>query len=318
MNKRTRKWQITINNPIEKGYTHECIKNILSKYTGCIYWCMSDEIGLDEQTFHTHIYMVCKNTVKFSVMFERFQGGHFEIARGTSEENRNYVFKIGKWINNEKVETNIKESHEEWGEMPIERQGERNDISDLYSMIKQGLTDYEIMEQCPQYMMSIDKIERARQVVMEEMFKNEWRDLHVTYIYGETGSGKTRSIMEKYGYDKVFRVTDYDHPFDGYKGQGVLVFEEFRSNIRIGDMLNYLDGYPVELRCRYANKVACFTEVFIVSNISLRNQYTDIRRNQNETWDAFLRRIHEVHIYKNGKIYKGTCKEYMYGFIPSD
>ena len=314
---RSRKWLITINNPIEKGYTHEVLRGLLGKTKQCIYWCMSDEVGNDTGTFHTHVYMACSSAVRFSVLFKRFEGAHFDVAKGTSLQNREYVFKEGKWLNDEKVETNQKDSHEEWGELPVERQGARNDLADLYDMIKQGMSDYEILEICPQYMMNMDKIERCRQTVIEEIFKKEWRDLHVTYIYGETGSGKTRSVMEKYGYDKVFRVTDYDHPFDGYKGQGVLVFEEFRSNIRIGDMLNYLDGYPVELRCRYANKQACFTEVYIISNIALRDQYPDLQRYQLETWNAFLRRIHDVHIYVDGVVHKCSCKEYMDGFIPT-
>lgn len=313
---RSRKWLLTINNPIEKGYTHEVIKSILKQFSGLVYWCMSDETGKETQTFHTHVYFQVQNAAKMSTVAKRFEGAHWDLAKGTAVQNRDYVFKEGKWLDKEKGETNHRDSHEEEGELPAERQGERNDISDLYDMIKQGMTDYEILEASPQYMLQMDKIERVRQVVMEEIFKKEWRDLHVTYIYGETGSGKTRSVMEKYGYDKVFRVTDYEHPFDGYKGQGVIVFEEFRSNIRIGDMLNYLDGYPVELRCRYANKVACYTEVFIISNIALRDQYHDLQIDQRETWKAFLRRIHEVRIHLDGKVHIGTCKEYMQGFIP--
>ena len=123
--------------------------------------------------------------------------------------------------------------------------------------------------------------------------------------------------MEKYGYDKVFRVTDYEHPFDGYKGQEVIVFEEFRSSIRIGEMLNYVDGYPVELRCRYANKVACFTKVYIISNIALTEQYTDIQKYQPETWNAFLRRINKVRVHVKDKVHEGTCNEYINGFVPA-
>lgn len=313
---RSRKWLITINNPIEKGYTHEILRGLIAETKQCVYWCMSDETGLDTGTYHTHVYLACSSAVRFSVLFKRFEGAHFDVARGTSEDNRNYVFKIGKWANDKKVETNHQDTHEEDGEMPIERQGARNDLTDLYDMVKQGLSDFEILEIAPQFMLHMDKIERCRQTVMEEKFKTTWRDLHVTYIYGETGSGKTRSVMDKYGYDKVFRVTDYEHPFDGYKSQSVIVFEEFRSNLRIGDMLNYLDGYPVELRCRYANKVACFTDVFIISNISLRDQYRDVQRQQCETWDAFLRRIHEVQIFKGGKVYSGSCHDYIHGFIP--
>jgi len=111
-------------------------------------------------------------------------------------------------------------------------------------------------------MFNIEKLEIVRQTIKDEQFRNTWRDLEVTYVWGDTGTGKTRGIMEKYGYDKVYRVTDYSHPFDGYMGQDVILFEEFRSSLHLGDMLKYLDGYPVVLPCRYANKQACFTKSF--------------------------------------------------------
>ena len=72
------------------------------------------------------------------------------------------------------------------------------------------------------------------------------------------------------------------------------MFEEFRSNLLVGDMLNYLDGYPVELPCRYANKVACYTNVYIISNIPLEQQYPNVQTDSPETWAAFRRRIHHV------------------------
>lgn len=311
----SRKWLVTINNPKEKGFAHDNLKTILQGFKGCLYWCMSDEIGHEGGTYHTHIFLVCSGAVRFSTMKKRFGGAHFDVCKGTSSENRDYVFKCGRWSNTDKEDTRVEDTQEEWGELPVERQGHRNDIDDLYAMIKEGLTNYEIIESNPQYLLNLDKIDRARQTVLEEKYKNDWRELTTVYIYGDTGSGKTRSIMEQYGYSNVFRVTDYEHPFDGYKGQDVIVFEEFRSSLRIGDMLNYLDGYPVELRCRYANKQACFTKVYIVSNISLRDQYRDLQRDQYETWCAFLRRIHEVRIFKDGKIHTGTCKEFMDGFI---
>ena len=90
----------------------------------------------------------------------------------------------------------------------------------------------------------------------------------------------------------MYRVTDYDHPFDSYKGQDVIVFEEFRSSLKIQDMLNYLDGYPCELPCRYNNKLACFTKVYIITNISFNQQYINIQAESKETWTAFCRRIH--------------------------
>ena len=76
----------------------------------------------------------------------------------------------------------------------------------------------------------------------DAQFKNCWRELEVSYIFGRTGSGKTRGVMDAYGYENCYRVTDYKHPFDTYDGQDVLIFEEFRGSLKHGDMLNYLDG----------------------------------------------------------------------------
>ena len=59
-------------------------------------------------------------------------------------------------------------------------------------------------------------------------------------------------------------------------------------------MLNYLDGYPLTLPARYSDKIACFDTVFIISNIPLSDQYKNIQTEQPETFNAFLRRIHNT------------------------
>lgn len=313
-NTQSRKWQITINNPIEKGFTHEKIQELLSKFKSLVYYCLADEIGGETQTFHTHIYIAFSSGVRFSSLLKKFQGGHFEMANGTSEQNRDYVFKQGKWKNTEKETTNIADSHVEFGEMPVERQGKRNDLDDLYDMIKSGLSNYEIIETCPQYMLCVDKIERCRQIIQEEKYKDSWRNVEVTYISGVTGTGKTRGVMELYGYSNCYRVTDYLHPFDSYKGQDVVIFEEFRSSLKIDDMLKYLDGYPVEFPARYANKIACFTKVYIISNIDLEKQYPNVQNEEKETYEAFLRRINNVMIYTDYKVYTYTKDLYFSDF----
>jgi len=311
----SRKWQITINNPIEKGYTVEKIKDINSNFKSLVYYCLSDETG-EQGTFHTHIYIVFASAVRFSTLQKKYEGAHFEMARGTSEENRNYVFKIGKWEKSEKGTTNHKESHFEFGDLPIERQGKRNDLDDLYDMIKSGMTNYDIIEDNPSYMLNVDKIDRCRQILVEREYADKWRDLQVTYVFGHTGTGKTRSVMDGFGYSNVYRVTDYVHPFDSYDGEDVIVFEEFRSSLRIGDMLKYLDGYPLKLPARYCNKVACFTKVFILSNIDLIEQYKDIQRDEYGTWLAFLRRIQNIEVYSEYGIFKSDVSAYIDGFRP--
>lgn len=297
MSDQYRKWQLTFNDPIPKGWTHEAIKNKINEFSNVIYWCMSDETGLESQLFHTHLYMVLKNGVRISTIQNRFPSVHWDICKGSSPENRDYVFKEGKWLTDPKADTNHRDSHEEYGELPNERPGKRTDLDELYDMIKNGFSNFDILEENPQYIMQIDKLDRIRKTYQEEQYKNTWRDLEVTYIWGTTGSGKTRGVKEQYGYSNVYTVTDYTHPFDGYGGQDVILFEEFRSNLRIADMLQYLDGYPIELPCRYSNKVACFTKVYFCTNIDIRDQYRDIRMDYPETWNAFIRRIHKVKVY---------------------
>ena len=157
--------------------------------------------------------------------------------------------------------------------------------------------------------MNLEKIERARQTVRERQYRDKFRELEVTYIWGPTGTGKTRSVMERYGYSGVYRVSNYQHPFDGYAGEDVLLLDEYSSNFKIRELLNYLDGYPLALPARYSNRVACYTKVYIISNLCLSRQYLDVQYSSPATYAALLRRIHKVIEY----IFPGVFEEYETG-----
>lgn len=292
----SRKWQITINNPLDKGYTHEKIKGELNKFKSTLYYFMADEAG---QTHHTHIYIVCSSPLRFSTLKSKFKEAHIEITRGTSEQNREYISKSGKWANDKKHGTIIPGTFAEQGDLPIERQGARNDLADLLELIKSGASNYQIIETTPEYLFYTEKIDRVRQIIIAEEYKETFRQMEVTYIWGETGKGKTRGVLEKYGYPNVFRITNYVHPWDSYSCQDILVFDEFHGQFKISDMLNYLDGYPLELPCRYSNKQACFTKVYIISNIAFEEQYPSIKIEQPKTWNALKRRVHSFHKVDN-------------------
>jgi hypothetical protein len=209
-----------------------------------------------------------------------------------SEQNRDYISKSGKWENDKKHGTIIPGTFEEHGEMPVERKGARNDLADLYDLVKSGASNYEILEESPEHLLHIEKLDRIRQTIKSEEYRDTFRELEVTYIWGKTGAGKTRHVMEKYGYRNVYRVSNYVHPFDGYKGEDIILFDEYRGQLKVWDFLNYLYGYPLELPCRYSNKQACYTKVYIVSNISFEEQYPNVRLEQVKTWNALKRRIH--------------------------
>ncbi|MEL7657145.1 MAG: replication protein, partial [Bacillota bacterium] len=286
-----RRYQLTIENPDKHGFSHESIKQILSEFPSLIYWGMCDEIG-QGGTPHIHVYIVFENSVMWKTMQKRFYGVHIEPAMGSNQENRDYLRKEGKWLDDEKHETNLPETFEESGTLPPDRQAAKKESAAIYELIKKGASDYEILEEYPNAMIRLDKMDRARQAIQAERWKNEFRFLQVNYVWGNTGVGKTRWVMDKYGYSNVYRITNYQHPFDSYKNQPVIIYEEFRSSLPISDMLLYLDGYPTMLPCRYADKQACYTIVFIISNIPLSKQYPQAQIESPETWRAFQRRLH--------------------------
>ena len=168
----------------------------------------------------------------------------------------------------------------------------------LVQNIRDGMTTTEIIDDNPAMAFRVRDIDLLRQTLTAEKYAVENRPLEVSYLYGASGAGKTRSIYEAHDPRSIYRVTNYRAAkgisFDGYHGQEVLVFEEFSGQVPIEDMLNYLDIYPLSLPARYNDKTACYTTVYITSNLPLEKQYRGEQWDRPETWRAFLRRIHNI------------------------
>ena len=207
---------------------------------------------------------------------------------------------------------------EEWGDLPAEKEEEAPEMFKLIQDLRAGKSVMEIIEDNPKLAFRIREIETLRQAILEEKYSAENRALEVTYLYGASGTGKTRGIFEKHDRKSICRITDYGGKngvrFDAYHCQDVLVLEEFHSQIPISAMLNYLDIYPLTLPARYTDRIACYTKVYITSNIPLEEQYRDIQRYQMETWRAFLRRVQNVIEY----LPDGSTVQHKKGGFPCD
>lgn len=295
-NSQSRKWALVINNPSEAGLGHSAIKEILQRFSPA-YYCMADETA-STGTYHTHLFFYAPSPVRFTTIKNRFPVAHIEKAYGTVQENRAYIRKEGRWADTDKAETSVPGTFEEWGEAPPERAEKHPEMFRLVQNIRDGLTTTEIIDDNPAMAFRVRDIDLLRQTLTAEKYAVENRLLEVTYLYGSSGAGKTRSIYSTHDPRSIYRVTNYRATrgisFDGYHGQDVLVFEEFSSQIPIEDMLNYLDIYPLSLPARYNDKTACYTKVYITSNSPLENQYWVEQQARPETWRAFLRRIHTV------------------------
>ena len=299
----SRKWLLTINNPQICGLDHAELIDRLQKLNPD-YFCMADEIGATG-TYHTHIYLFSSSPMRFGTVKRRFPPAHIDKADGTSQQNRDYIRKEGKWADTAKVETRVDGTFFEYGTMPPPEAENAPKMYQLLQDVEDGMDISEIIRSNPNFGFKSREISTLRSLLISERFRTENRDVQVHYLYGESGTGKTWGILEKHPAKDVCRITNYGGRngirFDAYETQPVLVFEEFHSQIPIGDMLNYLDKYPLMLPARYNDKVACYTTVYITSNTPLDRQYLDIQQNEPETWNAFLRRIHSVTEYRKGK-----------------
>lgn len=317
MSSRTRRMQVTCNNPLKKGFTAELIIELMQKYK-TEYYCFCYETG-EQGTEHFHLYIKFKNPQSVSTISKLFDHAHIEIIRNSSsQENRDYIRKEGAYQDSEKKATNHIETFYESSECPEdgkENQGKRNDVDIMVSMVQDGASNTEIVEAVPSMALRIPAIEQYRQAYWEDKGK-DYRNMTVWYIYGKTRTGKTSYVYQSHDASEIYSVVDY-------KGNGIwdkydtartriLLLDEYRSALPFSLILALCDGQPLTLNCRYANRVCLHDTVYIVSNISLMEQYPNIQREEPDSWDAFLARINNVrHYYDIGKYDDYTVKEYL-------
>lgn len=294
MNKRSRKYLLTYNNPSTTLQQTIDLLTVLNPD----YICGSDEVG-SEGTPHQHIFIHrSSSALYFDAIKKILPTVHVDYCYGTSEEVRDYVFKQGKHEGTDKEQTNLKHSHIEIGVCPHEEPGKRTDFTKAISLIKDGYSNLEIIDEVPSMFDKMGWLDRYRQEYLMETIGKQYRsDLEVIYISGNTGVGKTSGIYKKHGYDNVYKaIIDHRNPYDHYQSQPVLLLDEFNSSIKIQDMLQLLDKYPYQFDTRYTNKWLCATTIYIVSNKPLWDQYPKVQKENPEIWNAFLRRITRAYI----------------------
>ena len=286
------KWEITSGNETEEV----CIKRAFFKdddsvtdYISALknfrYTCWQVELGEKEHTQHIQMYLNFDQPKRFKELKKYFPTAHFEEAKGTAKQCKDYC---------SKEDTRVRGPYEE-GTFTEERQ--RTDYIGFFEMIKQGASNMEIKEAYPSlYMRERNKIDAYRQDELHNEYDLKLRtDLEVTYIYGAGGTGKSSYVVNKYGLANIFRTCRYKYgAFDRYDGQKILVLDEFDSSMSITDLNDLLDLYPTQLMARYSDRVACYNKVYIISNLSLDDQYVNIQNEKPSQYKALCRRIHNI------------------------
>ena len=209
-------------------------------------------------------------------------------AKSVKEHKKQYTHDI--------LRHNI-ENFDEWLDIT---QGKRSDLDDLIDMVELGASDYQIIKTNKEaFQKYYNFIQTTRRAINESKGQQERESLQVFYYYGDTGTGKSYTARHNHDKNDVFVVSDYKNPWDNYKGQPILILEEYRSNFFATLLLQILDKYPLELPARYSNNFACWHTVYIISNIPPQDQYPNI---DDHTKKAFYRRINEIKYFSIDKI----------------
>jgi len=202
---------------------------------------------------HLQGYVRFKNRKYFNFVKRALpDGAHIEPAEYSEKHNRDYCSKEGQFTEHGTYE-------EEAGQ-----QGKRTDLEKVVQTIKSGATLAQVIDAHPtewiKFHAGIASLHSALKAPPPTI-----RETTVTILWGPTGVGKTHRVRTKYPGGCMIKAGR--DPWASYTSQEVIVFDEFDYNRwTIQDMNMYCDKWTCELDCRYANKQAYWTKVFILAN----------------------------------------------------
>lgn len=250
--------------------------------------------------YHIHTVVTFEKPKRATSVAKLLGNCHVEEMRGTKEQAAAYINKDGKF--------------EEKGEKIFAKFGSIESIqnnsgkrTDLSAFDAAALTDGFNINQ---WILDYTKTEREAQSFERRFYRlleahaAAWRKVSVTYVEGKTGSGKTRVAMETY--PNAFKASVSQRtsfPFNGYKGEKVLILDELRPGIFTpAELFQILDGYKLTIDVKYGSIPACWTNVIITTAIPLDDWFNskDDIQGQDNLRAQFKRRIAAHKIAVNG------------------
>lgn len=131
------------------------------------------------------------------------------------------------------------------------------------------------------------KIERRKEAPRVEVY------------WGATGSGKTRAAFEELG-EECFVIDESAYSsavmwFDHYQGEENVLFDEFRSQVKFGQLLRLLDRYPVKGAIKGSAPVNLpWKRVIFTAPNHPREWYPNLSERDEGRLNQLLRRISRI------------------------
>lgn len=213
---------------------------------------------------------------------------HIESRMGTQEEAINYCKKMDTRAPGTDVFT--------YGSP--KQQGERTDIQEYAQFIRNNVTggngwNMDDVERYGHMMIKFPGGTKAlTETVLQASSGSGHREVTVTVIYGDTGTGKTTYLYRQYDYKDVYVVPlGKNIWFPNYRNQDVLFFDEFNgeaSGYPIEFFLKVCDSYPLKAENKGGFVDLVHTKVVVCSNVHPSKWWSNINERQ---YEALMRRL---------------------------
>jgi hypothetical protein len=316
-NKRSRNWLLTINAHEESGLptiSMDQVSDSIKEIDTDADYVFQLERGGKTDYLHYQVAILLSRTVfpRRQDVLRRFKAhgimdAHCEAAIKTGIDIAGYCSKsrtrMGdtQWSSDEFMNSMMSQFRRGRG---ASRQGSRDDIQAIKDEIDNGSTPDDLMLDPVYGLLMTGQVasyaDRYYALSMAQKWSRENRDVRVHYLYGRTGSGKTRYVYDRYGYDHVYTADCAARDgFAQYRYESVLVLDEFRSSVRFNTLLRMIDRYPYQIDRRYHNAWAAWTDVYMLTTLPLSAQYPNVELSERE---QLYRRITDVSEMVDGSL----------------
>lgn len=259
---RHRAFIFTTNNYSEDFLEH--LKRLDKKYL-----IVGKEIAPTTGTPHLQGYIVWKNAKSEEATRKLLPRSRIAIAKGTPQENYNYCSKGGEYF--------------EEGTKPS--QGKRNDLHKIKEAISEGMNIRNLIEE--EVISNFQGLKMAEALMKYIEPTRNWKP-EVIWLYGPTGSGKTRQAMtEAPGAWVSGRNLKW---WDGYDGHENVIIDDFRADFcTFHELLRILDRYEYRIENKGGSRQLLCKKILVTSCYHPTDVYVT-----REDIDQLLRRIDEI------------------------
>jgi hypothetical protein len=170
--------------------------------------------------------------------------------------------------------------------------GHRSDLDILYEHIANGMPLWDVMSRFPkQFMRNHAAVSKLCAMYDKP---RPYGPSTVEIWWGPTGTGKSHRAFHEY--PEAYRKTIPGKWWEGYKGESVVVFEEFNpeedKELRLPELLKILDKYPYQIEIKGASLQLRANHFIFTTNIDPRQWY-----NGHPQQPALARRIGKILVF---------------------